>query len=111
MSYIFRMRTCEVCLEVKSFSEFSKKFRDEEELRPWCKTCVSEYSRIQYKKVSFKRKAQRLSLPLESISELRTYRKSGKYQQKKPTVIQKKPEEPVFSASECRDAEHLLVFE
>ena len=107
------MRTCEVCLEVKSFTEFSPKFEDEEEFRPWCKSCVSEYSRIQYKKVSLKRKAQRLSLPLESISELRTYRKSGKYQQKKPKMVffEKKPEEPVFSASNCRDAEHLLVFE
>ena len=106
------MRTCEVCLEVKSFSEFSKKFEDEEELRPWCKSCVCEYSQIQYKKVSLKRKAQRLSLPLESISELRTYRKSGKYQQKKPKMMPYiKPEEPVFSASNCRDAEHLLVFE
>lgn len=106
------MRTCEVCLEVKSFSEFSKKFEDEGELRPWCKSCVCEYSQIQYKKVSLKRKAQRLSLPLESISELRTYRKSGKYQQKKPKIFyEKKQEEPVFSASECRNAEHLLVFE
>lgn len=105
------MRTCEVCLEVKSFSEFSPKYDDEEKLRPWCKSCVCDYNQIQYKKTSLKRKAQRLSLPLESISELRSYRKSGKYQQKKPIIIQKKAEEPVFSASKCRDAEHLLVFE
>jgi hypothetical protein len=25
--------------------------------------------------------------------------------------FEKKPEEPIFSASNCRDAEHLLVFE
>ena len=107
------MRTCEVCLEVKWFTEFSKKYDDEEELRPWCKTCVSEYSRIQYKKTSLKRKAVRLSLPLESISELRSYNKSGKYQQKKPKKVfyEKKPEEPLFSAAECRDADHLLVFD
>jgi hypothetical protein len=106
------MRTCEVCLEVKSFFEFSKKFRDEEELRPWCKSCVCAYSQIQYKKVSLKRKAQRRTIPLESISELRAYHKSGKYQQKKPKIFyEKKLEEPLFSASECRDADHLLVFD
>ena len=107
-------QTCTVCLEEKPYTSFGKNFEDEDTYRRWCRSCVNEYSRLHYKKIALRRKAQRLALPLEQVSALRNYKRTGKYQQRKPLIKPSKTvpvEQPVFSAETCREAEHLLVFD